>query len=56
MFPTGKGASKIKNWQSLEEELIRTYQIEQRKVQDLRAIEDDDVEVVPGKLVVNSTG
>jgi ERCC4-related helicase len=56
MFPKDKGAAKIESWRSLEETLIKTYQTEHRKIQDLRALEDDDVEIVPGKLVVESTG
>jgi ERCC4-related helicase len=56
MFPKNKGTSRIESWQSLEEALIKKYQTEQREIQDLRAIEDDEVEVVPGTLVVETTG
>jgi ERCC4-related helicase len=56
MFPKGEGTSKIENWQSLEEDLIRKYQTEQRQIQDLRDIENNDVEVVSGNLIVESTG
>jgi len=56
MFPEGEGASKIKNWRSLEEDLIRKYQTEQRQIQDLRDIENNDVEVVSGNLIVEATG
>ena len=56
MFPEDEGASRIDSWRSLEEILIKTYQTEQRRIQDLRAIEDNDIEFVPGKLVVDSTG
>jgi ERCC4-related helicase len=56
MFPNDKGAAQLKSWGSLEETLIMTYQTEQRKIQDLRTIEDDDIENIPGKLEVESTG
>jgi ERCC4-related helicase len=56
MFPRGKGAAKLESWRSLEEEMVRTYMDEKRDMQDLKAIEDNVVEIVPGKLVVESTG
>jgi ERCC4-related helicase len=55
MFPRDEGSFKIQNWWTLEENLIRAYQSELRQIQDLAAIEND-VEVVPGKLEVKSTG
>lgn len=56
MFSEREGSKSIQKWKLLEEELIRTYQDEQREIQDLRRLEDETVEVVPGKLVVESTG
>jgi ERCC4-related helicase len=55
MFPQNEGASKLKSWRDLEQKLIEAYQNELRQIQDLEAIEDD-VEVVPGRLEVRSTG
>jgi len=55
MFPRNEGASKLESWRTLEQKLIEAYQSEMRQIRDLAAIEDD-VEVVPGKLEVRSTG
>jgi ERCC4-related helicase len=55
MFPKGKGVSQIDHWQGLEATLIEKYQTEQRQIRNRRSLEDDDVEVVPGKLFVEST-
>jgi ERCC4-related helicase len=55
-FPNGEGGDKLQYWRNLEDTLVKTYQAEQREIADLKAMEDDDDEVVPGKLVVESTG
>jgi len=55
MFPKGEGVSKIELWRSLEANLIETYQTEQRKIHALKALEDNDFDVVPGKLFIEST-
>ena len=56
MFPLGGAGDKLQSWRNLEDTLVRTYQAEQREIADLKAIEDGDDEVVPGTLVVESTG
>ncbi|KAF2669714.1 hypothetical protein BT63DRAFT_267528 [Microthyrium microscopicum] len=56
MFPDNEEGDKIAKWHRLEEQLIEAYQQEQREIKDLRNIEDETVEVVPGELVIESTG
>jgi len=49
MFPKNDRGSKIESWKDLEENLIRAYQSDLRKVQQFAEAEDG-AEVVPGKL------
>lgn len=55
MFPNNEGFSKLEIWRTLEQSLIQAYQDEMRRCADLADLEDE-VERVPGRLVVESTG
>jgi hypothetical protein len=49
MFPRGEKRSKIDKWRALEEDLIRTYQDDLRKIEELTEAEGEE-EVVLGRL------
>jgi ERCC4-related helicase len=55
MFSVNEAREKIKDWECLEARLIETYLCQEREIQSLAEIENNE-EVVPGKLQVDTTG
>jgi ERCC4-related helicase len=55
MYSNTEGTSQVKKLLGLEESLIQEYKKELRQIQDLGQTEDE-IEVVPGELKIQSTG
>ena len=54
MFPTDDESPDLRRWKELERDMVRAYQDDQRRLQAVFDLEDEE-EVVSGRFVVEST-